>query len=434
MTSFDPRALLVARTKATDEGPIMRMAQKSRDLRARGMDVVSLTVGEPDFDTPENIQQAATEAMRKGFTHYSPVLGIPELRAALSKKLRDENGLDYGPHEICLANGAKQAIANAVLSIIDVGDEVIMLAPFWVSYEITVRLAGGTPVVLHADVEENYKVPARRIAEAVTPRTKLLILNSPSNPTGAVWTAAELEEIAGIVRAHPQMMVLSDEIYEYIMFEGRMTSIGSLPGMRERTITVNGFSKGFAMTGWRLGYTVAVEPLIKAMAVMQGTISAGANQFVQRAAIAALEGPRDCVEMMRRKYQSRRDMVLAGLRAIPGVKIGDIPATFYAFPDVSALLGKKAGNHVMDTTDRLCDWLLEEHGVATVPGGAFGAPGSIRRAFAAREADIGEGRARRRTARGSLGGGRPARARLWSPPMTLTSWRLSSGLCAPIWE
>jgi aspartate aminotransferase len=388
MTSFDPASLLTTRTRSADEGAIIRMAQKSRDLRARGMDVVSLTVGEPDFDTPDNIQQAATAAMKAGFTHYSPVQGIPELREALSRKLKEENGLDYSPSEICLTNGAKQAIANAILSLIDEGDEVVMLAPFWVSYEITVRFAGGTPVVLSSTVEENYKVPAARIAAAVTSRTKLLILNSPCNPTGAVWSAPELEQIASIVRAHPRMRVLSDEIYEYIVFDGRMTSIGTLPGMRQRTITINGFSKGFAMTGWRLGYSAAVEPVTGAMVRMQSTITTGANQFVQRAAIAALEGPRSEVERMRQRYQNRRDMVLAGLRSIPGVKIGDIPATFYAFPDVSALLGRKAGNHVLGTTDRLCDWLLEEHGVATVPGTAFGAPGSIRLSFAASEAEI----------------------------------------------
>ena len=402
MNSFDPASLLVPRSQAADEGPIIRMAQRSRDLRAKGMDVVSMTVGEPDFDTPENIQQAATDAMRAGFTHYSPVMGIPELRSALSRKLKAENGLDYSAAEICVANGAKQAIANAILSVIEADDEVIMLAPFWVSYEITVRFAGGTPVVLHAGVEEDYKVPARRIAEAITPRTKLIILNSPSNPTGALWTRPELEEIAGLVKAHPRLMVLSDEIYEYIIFGGEMVSIGSLPGMRERTITVNGFSKGFAMTGWRLGYAAAPEPVAKAISRMQSALSAGANQFVQRAAIVALEGPRDEVERMRQRYLARRDMVLAGLRAIPGIRIGDIPATFYAFPDVSERLGKKAGNHLIDTTDALCDWLLEEHGVATVPGIAFGAPGSIRLSFACSEAEIEKAMARMQTAFGSL--------------------------------
>ena len=402
MTSFDPSALLVSRSKTADEGAIIRMSQRARELRANGTDVVSLTLGEPDFDTPVNIQAAATAAMNAGLTHYSPVMGIPELRAALSKKLKAENGLDYSANEICLANGAKQAIANAILSIIEQGDEVIMLAPFWVSYEITVRFAGGTPVVLHATVEENYKVPAGRIAAAITPKTKLIVLNSPSNPSGAVWSKPELEELAEVIKAHPHLMVLSDEIYEYIIFDGEMSSIGALPGMRERTITINGFSKGFAMTGWRLGYAAAPEPIARAMARMQSAISAGANQFVQRAAIAALEGPRDSVERMRKEYQLRRDMVQGGLNAIAGVRIGNIPATFYAFPDVSALLGKKAGNHVLDTTDAMCDWLLDEHHVATVPGTAFGAPGSIRLSFACSEAEIGKAMARMQTGLGSL--------------------------------
>ncbi len=402
MTSFDPSALLVSRSKTADEGAIIRMSQRARELRANGTDVVSLTLGEPDFDTPVNIQAAATAAMNAGLTHYSPVMGIPELRAALSKKLKAENGLDYSANEICLANGAKQAIANAILSIIEQGDEVIMLAPFWVSYEITVRFAGGTPVVLHSTVEENYKVPAGRIAAAITPKTKLIVLNSPSNPSGAVWSKPELEELAEVIKAHPHLMVLSDEIYEYIIFDGEMSSIGALPGMRERTITINGFSKGFAMTGWRLGYAAAAEPIARAMARMQSAISAGANQFVQRAAIAALEGPRDSVERMRKEYQLRRDMVQGGLNAIAGVRIGNIPATFYAFPDVSALLGKKAGNHVLDTTDAMCDWLLDEHHVATVPGTAFGAPGSIRLSFACSEAEIGKAMARMQTGLGSL--------------------------------
>ena len=394
MTSFDPSTLLVSRSQTADEGPIIRMSQRARALRAGGADVVSLTLGEPDFDTPENIQSAATAAMKAGLTHYAPVMGIPELRAALSRKLKTENGLDYGPDDICLANGAKQAIANAILSIIGPGDEVIMLAPFWVSYEITVRFAGGIPVVLTAGIADDYKVPARRIAEAITPRTKLIIVNSPSNPTGAVWTREELADLAGIVTQHPHLMVMSDEIYEYIIFDGSMASIGALPGMRERTITVNGFSKGFAMTGWRLGYAAAPGPIAKAMARMQSALSAGANQFVQRAAIAALEGPRDAVEDMRRAYQRRRDMVLSGLRAIPGVRIGPIPATFYAFPDVSGLLGRKAGSNVIDTTEALCDWLLDAHGLATVPGSAFGAPESIRLSFACSEADIEKAMAR----------------------------------------
>jgi aspartate aminotransferase len=401
--TFDPATVLSARGAAADEGAIIRMSQKTRELRARGQDVVALTLGEPDFDTPKNIRDAAKDALDKGFTHYAPVAGIPELREAIAQKLQRENGLNYLPAHVVVANGTKQAIANAILSVVGPGDEVVILAPFWLSYEGTVRLAQGTPVVLPASVAENYKVPAARIAAAVTDKTKLLILNSPSNPTGAVWSKAELEAIADIVRAHPRMMVLSDEIYEYILFDGEMQSIGALPGMLERTITLNGFSKGFAMTGWRLGYSVAVDPIAKAMARMQSVITAGANAFVQRAAVAALLGPRDEVTAMREAYRKRRDMVLSGLRAIPGVVIADIPATFYAFPDVSAFIGRKAGNHVVQSTDELCDWLLETHGVATVPGSAFGGPASIRLSFATSEAEIAKALARIAKGLGELG-------------------------------
>jgi aspartate aminotransferase len=385
--SFDPARLLSPRTAVADEGAIIRMAQKSRDLRAQGRDVVSLTVGEPDFDTPAFIQNAATKAMAEGFTHYSPVAGIPELRAAIAKKLETENGIPMKPEGVVLANGAKQAVANAMLSLIDQGNEVILLAPYWVAYDITARFAGGTPVVLKAGIEENYKVPASRIAAALTPRSKLLVINSPCNPTGAVWSKQELQDIAAVVKSHSQLMVLSDEIYEYILFDGAMHSIGALPGMAERTITINGFSKGFAMTGWRLGYSACVEPLAKAMMRMQSTISTGANQFVQRAALAALAAPRTEVEEMRKRYQARRDMVLRAFAGMNSVSLALIPGTFYAFPDVSRLYGRKEG---IDTAEQLCDWLLDEHGVATVPGTAFGAPESIRLSFAASEAELGE--------------------------------------------
>lgn len=386
--AFDPTALLSPRANSADEGAIIRMAQKSRELRAKGRDVVSLTVGEPDFDTPENIRDAAKLALDNGFTHYSPVPGIPELREAIAVKLREENGLAYSAANIVLANGTKQAINNAILSVIGPGDEVIILAPYWVSYEASVTFAGGTSVVLQSSVGEGYKVPSQRIATAVTDKTKLIIINSPCNPTGAVWNRAELEAIAEIVAKHPRLMVLADEIYEYILFDGEMVSFGALPGMLQRTITLNGFAKGFAMTGWRLGYAAAAEPIAKAMARMQSIVSAGANQFVQRAAMAALQGPRDDVIAMREAYRRRRNLVLASLRAIPGLKIADIPGTFYAFPDVSAYIGKKAGNTVIHSSDELCDWLLEEHNVATVPGSAFGAPNSIRLSFATSEAEL----------------------------------------------
>jgi aspartate aminotransferase len=385
---FDPALALSARAGSADEGAIIRMAQKTRELRAQGHDVVALTIGEPDFDTPENIRDAAKQALDAGFTHYAPVAGIPELREAIAAKLKSENGLTYSASSIVVSNGTKQAVNNAILSVIGPGDEAIMLAPFWVSYEASVKLAGGVSVVVPSTVAEGYKPPIARIAAAITPRTKLIVLNSPSNPTGAVWSRVELEELARVVAQHPRLVVLSDEIYEYILFDGEMVSFGSLPGMLERSITLNGFSKGFAMTGWRLGYGAAALPIAQAMTRMQSIVSAGANNFVQRAAVAALNGPRDSVVAMRDAYRRRRDLVVAGLQAMPGVRLGDIPATFYAFPDVSAFIGKKAGNHVITSADELCNYLVEHHGVATVTGSAFGAPTSIRLSFAASEDDI----------------------------------------------
>jgi aspartate aminotransferase len=386
--TFDATKSLSPRASAADEGAIIRMSQRTRELRAKGHDVVSLTLGEPDFDTPLHIRDAATKAMNDGHTHYAPVAGILELKEAVSRKLLHENNLHYPANTIVLANGVKQAINNAILSVIGEGDEVIILAPYWVSYEASVRFAGGTPVILESTVAENYRVPPSRIAAALTPKTKLLILNSPCNPTGAVWPREELEAIAELVRQHPTMLVMADEIYEYILFEGTLTSFGALPQMLERTITLNGFSKGFAMTGWRLGYAAAPLPIAQAMARMQSIMSAGANAFVQRAAIAALDGPRDDIITMREAYRSRRDLVIAKLRAIQGVKIADIPGTFYAFPDVSAFLGRSVGNTKIMSVNELCDWLLDAHGVATVPGSAFGAPNSLRLSFAASEADI----------------------------------------------
>jgi aspartate aminotransferase len=386
--AFDAAATLSPRASTADEGAIIRMSQRTRELRAKGHDVVALTLGEPDFDTPAYIREAAKQALDAGHTHYAPVAGIPALRDAISRKLKSENSLDYPATAIVVANGVKQAINNAILSVVGPGDEVIILAPYWVSYEASIRFAGGTPVVLQSTVEEEYKVPVDRIEAAITAKTKLLIINSPCNPTGAVWSRAELEAIAALVGAHATMLVMADEIYEYILYEGTLCSFATLPGMLERTITLNGFSKGFAMTGWRLGYAAAPESIAKAMSRMQSIISAGANAFVQHAAIAALDGPRDDIVAMREAYRRRRDLVVTALRKIPGVKIADIPATFYAFPDVSAFLGKRSGNHTINTVDEMCDWLLDVHGVATVPGTAFGAAHSLRLSFATGEADL----------------------------------------------
>jgi aspartate aminotransferase len=402
MFAFDPTLALSARGAGADEGAIIRMSGKTRDLRAKGHDVVSLTLGEPDFDTPETIRAAAKSALDDGFTHYAPVAGIPELREAIAEKLRIENGLDHAADDIVVANGTKQAIANAILSVVGPGDEVIILAPYWVSYEATVRLAGGTPIILESTITEDYKVPASRIAGVLNANSKMLILNSPCNPTGVVLSLDELRGIANVVAKHPRLLVMSDEIYEYIVFDGIMHSFGALPGMAARTITLNGFSKGFAMTGWRLGYAAAAQPIAKAMARMQSVVSAGANMFVQKAAVDALKGSRVAVSAMREVYRQRRDLVLAGLRDIDGLHVNDIAGTFYAFPDIGHFLGRKAGNHVIMTSDELCDWLVEKHGVAVVPGSAFGAPSSIRISFATGEAELKKALARLKSAFGQL--------------------------------
>jgi len=306
MTSFDPQSFLSKRTSSVEEAAIIRMAQKAREMRANGLDIISLTLGEPDFDTPEFIRKAAEKAMNDGYTHYAPIPGMPELRKALSAKFANDNGLTYDWNEIVVSNGAKQSITNAVFATIDAGDEVILLAPYWVAYEGVIRMAGGIPVIVHASAEQGFKPTAKAIAAAFTDKTKLLIINSPNNPTGAMFTGEELAAIASVVCDHPNVMVISDEIYEYIRFEEKHVSIATFQGMIERTITINGFSKGFAMTGWRLGYAGAPAPIAKAMAKVQGTFTAGCNAFVQVAGIAALEGSRVEVEQMRQKYQSRR--------------------------------------------------------------------------------------------------------------------------------
>jgi aspartate/methionine/tyrosine aminotransferase len=287
-----------------------------------------------------------------------------------------------------LANGAKQAITNAAFALLDPGDEVVLLAPYWVAYEGIVRMAGATPVILQSSIEDGFKVPVERLAEILGPRTKLLVLNSPCNPSGAMWSRADLEALAQAVRRHPRLFVLSDEIYEYIAFDGEPVSFASLPGMKQRTVTINGFSKAFAMTGWRLGYGAAPEPVARAMSKVQGTFTAGANAFVQQAGIAALPGGRGEVATMRDIYRRRRDETVRRLSSIRGLRFTVPAGTFYAFPDVSAFLGRVAGNHRLDRVDELCDWLLSEHRVATVPGTAFGNDRCIRISFAVSDADL----------------------------------------------
>ena len=388
MKPFDPASALSARTSAIEEVAIIAMAQKAREMKAQGMDVVSLTIGEPDFDTPVAIRQAASDAMNAGFTHYAPIAGYPELRAAIAERLNQDNAIPVEASGVVLSNGAKQALTNACFATLDAGDEVIMIAPFWAAYEGIVKMAGGIPVIVSAGADTAFKPTIGQVAGAMTDRTKLIMLNSPSNPSGAVWSASELQALAGLVQSHPRCLVLSDEIYEDIWFEQRPTSIASLPGMFERTITVNGFSKAYAMTGWRVGYSASCEPLAKAISKVQGTFTAGGNAFAQQGALAAITGPRDEVDTMRATYHHRRDLIVSLLRDIPGIKVVSPPATFYVFPDISGLLGKSAGNTRLETDVEFCHWLLDEYHLATVPGSAFGGPGCIRLSFAASDYDI----------------------------------------------
>ncbi len=388
MTSFNPANQLSRRTSAVEEAAIIVMAGKARQLKAQGKDVISLTLGEPDFDTPRHIRDAATKAMNDGFTHYAPVPGMADIKQALSEKLKAENNLDYAPNEIIMSNGAKQSFTNAIFATIDPGDEVILLAPYWVAYEGIIKMAGGVPIIVQSGADEGFKPPAERIAAAITDKTRLLVINSPCNPSGAMFTRSELENIAAIVLQHPHLMVISDEIYEYITFDEEHFSIGSLPDMIERTITINGFSKGFAMTGWRLGYSAGPAPIAAAMSKVQGALTAGANAFVQKAAISALTGPRDDVETMRQSYLERRNLVVSALEAIKGISLNTPPGTFYAFPDISSFFGKTSGNTRINDCNDMCNWLLEEHLVATVPGSAFGNETSLRISFAASVDDL----------------------------------------------
>ncbi|MGB5215378.1 MAG: pyridoxal phosphate-dependent aminotransferase [Anderseniella sp.] len=394
MKPFDPASALSARTSAIEEIAIIAMAQKARDLKAQGADVVSLTIGEPDFDTPVAIRQAAVDAMNAGFTHYAPIAGYPELRAAIAERLNQDNVIPVESTGVVLSNGAKQALTNACFATLDAGDEVILIAPFWAAYEGIVKMAGGVPVIVSAGADTAFKPTIKQVAGAMTDRTKLIMLNSPSNPSGAVWNADELQVLADLVQSHPRCLVLSDEIYEDIWFEERPTSIASLPGMFERTITVNGFSKAYAMTGWRVGYSASCEPLAKAISKVQGTFTAGGNAFAQQGALAAITGPRDEVDAMRASYHHRRDLIVSLLRDIPGIKVVSPPASFYVFPDISGLLGKSAGNTRLETDVEFCHWLLDEYHLATVPGSAFGGPGCIRLSFAASDDDIAKAIAR----------------------------------------
>lgn len=383
-------ALLSKRILEMEESATIKMAQMARDLAAKGHEVISLSLGEPDFDTPDHIKEAAKKALDDGYTKYTPVPGLVELRKAIQTKFKRDNGLDFELSQIVVSNGAKQSIANICMAMLDEGDEVVILAPYWVSYSEIVKLAGGVPVLASAGIEQDYKATAEQVRAAITPRTRLLLFSSPCNPTGSVYTAEELESIADVIAERDDIYIISDEIYEYINFTGQHASIGACPSVKDRTITVNGFSKGFAMTGWRLGYLGAPEWIASACAKMQGQFTSGATSFGQMAAAHALLSDMQPTYDMRAAFLKRRDMVIEGLSQIPGMKINRPQGAFYIFPDISAYFGKRAGDRAINNADDFCEYLLEDAHVAVVTGDAFGAPECFRISYAASEAELKE--------------------------------------------
>jgi len=377
--------LLSTRLQNMSQSATIAMAQKARELKAQGIDVISLSLGEPDFDTPDNIKAAAKKALDDGFTKYTPVSGLMDLRKAISNKFKRDNGLTYEPNQIVVSNGAKQCIANVCLSLLDSQDEVIIFTPYWVSYFEIVKFAGGKPVPLFAGIDQDFKVSPAQLKEAINDKTKLIIFSSPSNPTGSVYTHAELEELAKVIAPRQDLFVLSDEIYEYINFQDKNPSIASFSGMYEKTITVNGMSKGFAMTGWRLGYMAAPQWIAAACAKVQGQFTSGATAFGQMAAAFALaQDPQD-YSYMKAAFQSRKELVKAGLESIPGMKVNDPQGAFYFFPDISSFFGKSNGTRRIEDANEFVDMLLDEAHVAGVTGTAFGDPNSFRISYATSE-------------------------------------------------
>ena len=374
--------LLSEKIKGMAASATIKMAQKARELKAQGVDVISLSLGEPDFDTPDFIKEAAKKALDDGYTKYTPVPGLLELREAICHKLKRDNKLEYNPKQIVVSNGAKQCIANVCLSLLNPQDEVIIFTPYWVSYFQIVKFAGGNPVPLYAGIDQDFKVTPGQLRDAINDKTKLIIFSSPSNPTGSVYTENEIRALAEVINERTDVFVLSDEIYEYITFGGKNPSIANMPGMMEKTITVNGMSKGFAMTGWRLGYMAAPEWIASACAKVQGQFTSGATSFGQAAAAHALAQMPSDLDYMKNKFLERKNLVKGLLEEIPGMKVNDPQGAFYFFPDISGFFGKSNGTRVIDDADEFVDMLLDEAHVAAVTGKAFGDPNSFRIAYA----------------------------------------------------
>ncbi len=366
----------------------LAMSQRSSELKAQGVDIINMSVGEPDFNTPDHIKEAAIKAVQDNWTRYSPVPGYPELRKAIVAKLKHENGLDYLPSQILCSNGAKQSVCNAIMALVNQGDEVIIPAPYWVSYPQMVLLAEGTPVAIPTTIERDFKVTPEQLEQAITPRTRAIILCSPSNPTGSVYSAAELEALKDVLLRHERVMVIADEIYEHINYVGAHASMAQFPDIKDRVVIVNGVSKAYAMTGWRIGFIAAPEWVVKGCNKLQGQYTSGPCSVSQKAAEAAYTGSQECVEVMRQAFERRRDLIVRLAREIPGLEVNNPQGAFYLFPKCSSFFGKRDGDRVISNSTDLAMYLLEVGHVATVGGDAFGSPECFRMSYATSEANI----------------------------------------------
>lgn len=376
------------RIKSLAASQTLAMSQKSNELKAQGIDVINLSVGEPDFNTPDHIKAAAVKAIEDNFSFYSPVPGYMSLRKAVADKLSRENGLSFAPEQIVVSGGAKQALCNVILATVNPGDEVIIPTPAWVSYVEMVKLAEGVSVTVPSTIESDFKVTPAQLEAAITPRTKMILICSPSNPTGSVYTRDELAALVAVIARHPGIIVLADEIYEHINYTGSFTSLASFPEIADRTVVVNGVSKAYAMTGWRIGYCAAPTAIAKACTKLQGQYTSGASSIAQKAAEAAYTGSQACVEEMRQAFERRRDLVVRLASGIPSLKVNKPEGAFYLFPEVSHYFGKSDGSRTIADASDLAMYLLDEAHVATVAGDAFCAPGYLRLSYATSDANI----------------------------------------------
>ena len=394
---------LADRINALEESSTLAMTKMARELAAQGHKVISLSVGEPDFKTPAHICEAAKKAIDDGFHGYSPVAGYPDLRKAIADKLKRDNNIDWKPENVVVSTGAKHSLANVIQVLINPGDEVIILAPYWVSYSEMVKLAEGKSVILNGAFDNDFKVTADQLEAAITPRTKIVMYASPNNPTGSVYSEKELREIAAVLERHEDVYVLADEIYEYINFteEGHF-SIGSIPALKERVITVNGVAKGFAMTGWRIGFIAAAKWIADGVEKLQGQVTSGTNSIAQKAATVAFNGTLEPTKEMTKAYHRRRDLVVGLLKEIPGFKVNVPDGAFYAFPDVSYYFGKSDGTTLINDSDDFSNWILNKYFVSTVAGSGFGAPDCIRISTAAADEALVEAVQRIKTAVATL--------------------------------